>query len=133
MLPPRAKGRHQRTPGIGTSPTQGCPSTLASGGSHGDDVGQYSTVESTKKALVGVGPVRQQRGAPLRVGASALLAGAQIHPEMRLFLLPSVPYILKPPEKYWTQPKNRGHGADSCQTGALVSGGESPPSASESA
>jgi hypothetical protein len=43
------------TPGIGTSTAQGYPSALASGGSHGDDVGQYSTVEGTKKALVGVG------------------------------------------------------------------------------
>jgi hypothetical protein len=37
------------TPGSGTSTTQSYPSALASGGSHGDDVGQYSTVEDTKK------------------------------------------------------------------------------------
>src|SRR5215813_10932593 len=98
MLPPKAKGRHKMTPGIGTSTAQGYPSALASGGSHGDDVGQYSTVESTKKALVGVGTVRRQMGAYLRAGAGALLAGAQTHPDVLLFLLLSVPYILEPTE-----------------------------------
>lgn len=43
------------TPGIGTSTTQCYPSALALGGSHGDDVGQYSTVEGTKKPLGGGG------------------------------------------------------------------------------
>src|SRR5215475_11445652 len=100
MLPPRAEGRHKRTPGIGTSTAQGCPSALASGGSHGDDVGQYSTVEGTKKVLVGVGTVRRQIGAHLRVGAGALLAGSQTHPDVLLFLLLSAPYILEPTEKY---------------------------------
>jgi hypothetical protein len=57
-------------------------------------------VEGTKKVLVGVGTVRRQIGAHLQVGAGALLAGAQTHPDVLLFLLLSAPFILEPTEKY---------------------------------